>query len=417
MKQKKNSYLEEVVAGSQLIQANLSQSLGDQIPLTRENSSTPRSTASVQVKVKGWGFWQRVLVPPNAFVIHTREGEKEPLHCGMGLSFRFNPYRDTFLVAPAAMQTIIVNASCISAERQGVMVQAYVQWMIEDFSKAYQRLDLSDQRDPMRVTNLQLQQQAEATIKDTVATMNIDEILADKQPIIEVLTARLRTVAEGTEQGAGLGLRIVTVQIKEAVVSSASLWETLQKAFRAERSKEARLAELRADLTIQEEESRAALRREEVELDRKDKVERLKLEREAAHFQLTQEEQARRARLEAEHAVERAQHEAEIVTQSAKLKRLNIEQEHALEELQLLRELDEAGRRLELRRRQLEVEPEFSAAQLQQLLIEQLPTIAEKLPKPESLKVYSGSEGEGGQLSRFVNELSELLSRWPKGPH
>ena len=109
------------------------------------------------------------------------------------------------------------------------MVQAYVQWMIDDFTKAYQRLDLSNQKDPMKVTNIQLSQQAEATLKDTVATMSIDAILSDKQPIIEELTRRLRAVAEGEEGRSGLGLRIVTVQIKEAVVSSSSLWETLQR--------------------------------------------------------------------------------------------------------------------------------------------------------------------------------------------
>ena len=53
---------------------------------------------------------------------------------------RFNPFKDAFS-GLAAIQTIIVNANCVSAERQGVMVQAYVQWMIDDFTKAYQRLD------------------------------------------------------------------------------------------------------------------------------------------------------------------------------------------------------------------------------------------------------------------------------------
>src|SRR5256886_16692506 len=73
----------------------------------------------------------------------------------------------------------------------------------------------------MRLVNLQLKEQAEAAVKDKVATMGVAEVLSDKQPIIEELTARLRGVAEG-EGGSdtGLGLRIVTVQIKEAVASS-----------------------------------------------------------------------------------------------------------------------------------------------------------------------------------------------------
>jgi regulator of protease activity HflC (stomatin/prohibitin superfamily) len=149
------------------------------------------------------------------------------------------------------MQTILINAYCICRELQGVVVQAYVQWIIQDFATAYRKLDFTDLDDPMRLVNLQLKEQAEAAIKDKVATLHIDEVLADKQPIIEELTARLRAVAEGEGGGGqGLGLRIVTVQIKEAVVSSSKLWESLQKPFRAEQSRIARLAELESEEVI-----------------------------------------------------------------------------------------------------------------------------------------------------------------------
>src|SRR5208282_2724708 len=132
----------------------------------------------------------------------------------------------------------------ICTERQGILVQAYVQWIVDDVGTAYKKLDFSDAEDPMRVVNVQLREQAEAAIKDKVATLAINEVLADKQPIIEELTTRLRTVAEGS---GGLGLKIVTVQIKEAVVSSTRLWENLQKPFRAERERLARMAELETE--------------------------------------------------------------------------------------------------------------------------------------------------------------------------
>ena len=70
----------------------------------------------------------------------------------------------TRLVIPAAMQTIIINARCIGVERQGILVQAYVQWIIDDISVAYKKLDFSDAEDPMRVVNVQLREQAEAAI-------------------------------------------------------------------------------------------------------------------------------------------------------------------------------------------------------------------------------------------------------------
>src|SRR5438309_875738 len=92
------------------------------------------------------------------------------------------------------------------------------QAQVEGQPRACRKLDFNDPEDPMRIVNLQLREQAEAAIKDKVATMSIDEVLSDKQPIIKELTHRLRTVAEGDREedpSSGLGLRIVTVQIKE----------------------------------------------------------------------------------------------------------------------------------------------------------------------------------------------------------
>ena len=64
----------------------------------------------------------------------------EPLHLGLGVSFSFNPATDAFLVIPAAVQTLLINARCISVERQGVLVQAYVQWVVDDLRTVIERL-------------------------------------------------------------------------------------------------------------------------------------------------------------------------------------------------------------------------------------------------------------------------------------
>src|SRR5688572_5877818 len=47
--------------------------------------------AAVDVRVTGFWRWRTVIVPPNAFVVHTRRGRPAPLHLGLGVSFRFNP--------------------------------------------------------------------------------------------------------------------------------------------------------------------------------------------------------------------------------------------------------------------------------------------------------------------------------------
>ena len=200
----------------------------------------------IQVRVTGFWRWKRVIVPPNAYVVHTRIGRAEPVTLGLGVSFRYNPYTDAYLVVPAAMQTIGVVANCISQEKQGINVLAYVQWQISDFAIAYRRLDFSDSRDPLSIVNAQLREQAEAAIKDKIATMSVEEVLTDKAPVIEELTRRLIAVTEGRggENDEGLGIKIVTVQIKEALVSSQRLWEHLQAPFRNEKEKTARISQL-----------------------------------------------------------------------------------------------------------------------------------------------------------------------------
>src|SRR5437870_1497670 len=75
-----------------------------------------RGTAAVEVRVTGFGRWKTVVVPPNAFVVHTRRGRGDPLHVGLGISFRYNPATDSFLVVPGAMQTILISAYCICRE-------------------------------------------------------------------------------------------------------------------------------------------------------------------------------------------------------------------------------------------------------------------------------------------------------------
>lgn len=357
---------------------------------------------AVDVRIKGWWRWKTVVVPPNAYVVHTRLGKKEPLHCGLGVSFDYDPKTDSFLVVPAAMQTIMISANCICKERQGILVQGYVQWTIDDFPRAYRKLDFSDPFEPMKVVNVQLREQAEAAIKDTVAVMSIDDVLTDKQPIIRELTERLRQLAEGDGSDDGLGLRIITVQIKEAVVSSTRLWESLQRGFRAERQKVARLAEL---------EHQELVREREADAERTEAARRMKLEDElaahrakasAAAFDRDQAEKIRRAQVEAETLAELTEQETQRLKAAAELERVEAE---AKLELERLRE----RARIELLAARQEVENAVTPANLQRQLIAALPTIARELPKPDELKAYNLGGADG--LGPLVSGVSDLVER------
>ena len=392
----------------------------------------PPPPGPVDVRISGTWRWKTVIVPPNAFVVHTRRGRPEPLHIGLGVSFRYNPASDSFLVVPGATQTILINAYCICQELQGVLVQGYVQWIIQDFATAYRKLDFSDAEDPMRLVNLQLKEQAEAAIKDKVSTMGVHDVLSDKQPIIEELTARLRAVAEGEDNSdQGLGLRIVTVQIKEAVVSSAQLWENLQKPYRSEQARIARLAELQAEEAISEREMAAASVKETRRVESERELAELRARNDARRFDAETTERLRRttrdnentrevAAIENETARHALRLERERAAEDAETGRLRIETERELARLVADGELAlEAARRrsahdldlLELERERLRaaIANEQTPASIQAQLVESLPEIVERLPKPAELRSVTIGGNDATTLAGLIAELSGVL--------
>ncbi|HZI12411.1 MAG TPA: SPFH domain-containing protein [Myxococcus sp.] len=396
-----------------------------------------RQANAVDVRITGFWRWKTVVVPPNAYVVHTRRGYPQPLHIGLGESFRFDPSRDSFLVVPGAMQTILINAHCICRELQGLLVQGYVQWIIEDFGTAYRKLDFTDAEDPMRVVNVQLREQAEAAIKDKVATMSIDAVLSDKQPIIEELTARLRHVAEGGGGGdKGLGLRIVTVQIKEAVVSSARLWESLQTPFRAEQERIARLAALGTEEALAQRELEVEQTRERMRLESDGELAMLRARKDAEAYDREQSERLRRQQREEEDARRLALELQQSALQAAELEkaRLGVEAEltrlkQEAEAARLKREAlagVEAGdvtraadnrqskAELELLETRQRILNELTPANVQARLVELLPDIAGKLPQPKELRSVSingsGAAQDGQGVATLVAQMLALTN-------
>ncbi len=327
-----------------------------------EKTSEELQLESTGAKVVETGFWiwRNVIVPPNMYVVQTRRGRAEPVTIGMGKSFRYNPLVDSYLVVPAAMQTIGIFARCISAEKQGINVLAYVQWLISDFSLAYKRLDFSNINDPMGIVNAQLKEQAEAAIKDTVATMSVEQVLKDKAPIIQELTERMKSVAEGRD-GDGLGLKIVTVQIKEAMVASTTLWDNLQAPFRHEKARLARLSEIATESEIQQKSREAAVEREAADAKAASEIAKLRAQVELDDRQATLASQTRQQELaqKAEQDQQRYRQETDLQRiaieqrleaerQKTELIRLQAEHERAAEEARLAADEEIARLRAEL---------------------------------------------------------------------
>jgi hypothetical protein len=223
-------------------------------------------------------------------------------------------------------------------------VLAYVQWQISDFSVAYRKLDLSDQRDPLGIVNAQLREQAEAAIKDKIATMSVEDVLADKAPIIEELTRRLSEVSQGRNSDSeGLGIKIVTVQIKEARVSSQRLWENLQAPYRHEQEKEARLSYLQMQEQIRSRELTTRQVTETSEAEAQVEIERIKQSKQTEGLQLRLTEEEKRFAQEQTTARQRIQLQEETTRVS-----------------------EESKRRLEIERQRLEQEARIAALERQQ---------------------------------------------------
>ncbi|MBN1313559.1 MAG: SPFH/Band 7/PHB domain protein [Anaerolineae bacterium] len=397
----------------------------------------------IRVRETSFLFWHWVVVPPNVYVVRTRSGHKKPITIGLGLSFRFRPSTDSYLVVPAAMQTIGIVANCITKEKQGVNILAYVQWQIADFSIAYQKLDFSDLRDPLGIVNAQLREQAEAAIKDKIATMSVEEVLTDKAPIIEELTARLKIVAEGriendAEATEGLGIKIVTVQLKEAMVSSQELWENLQAPFRHEKQLAAHMSRLSMQEQIRKRELEAHQFSETSEAETATAIELAKQGKQTESYQARLNAEGQRYQMEvgatlAKLDEETRLNEAQLIAQQAAYKRQTtlkkLEADLNLISQQLADSLEEAKQNASLERteaesrvRQAIMKSEAEVNRLQQeirnlankqdltaRLIEQLPALATSLPQIDELRILQTGNTSGfDALASFLLNIHEL---------
>ncbi len=442
---------ERMQGGGSPVSASYSSPSRSPIPPSGLKTSEELQLEKEPIRVRETGFWRlkRVIVPPNVYVVHTRIGRPQPVTLGLGLSFNYNPETDAYLVVPAAMQTIGIVANSITREKQGINVLAYVQWQINDFSLAYRKLDFSDSRDPLGIVNAQLREQAEAAIKDKIATLSVEDVLTDKEPIIEELTTRLKAVAEGRNADSqgneqGLGIKIVTVQIKEAVVSSQRLWEHLQAPFRYEQEKSARISYLQTQDEIRQKELQTRQVTETSEAETLVEIERIKQSKQTEALELRVAQERTRFAREQEALRERVQTEEQTtLTRQASEQRLRTElarseqetllanlrrqQEQALERSQLdaeastrqkaiqveqsLRELAEEARLAEaqLGARQAQLERDTTLQQLQAAF--DLLAQGQQLELQQRAQVASLSVKRAEQLARLeLDEAANLVT-------
>ncbi len=389
----------------------------------------------IDIRETGFWLWRRMIVPPNVYVVHTRIHKKEPVTMGLGISFRYIPAKDSFQIIPASIQTIGVVANCISREKQGINVLAYVQWQIDDISVAYRKIDFSDRRDPLAIVNAQLREQAEAAIKDKIATMSVEEVLTDKAPIISELTTRLKAVteeqkAEGKTRYEGLGIMIITVQIREAIVCSQTLWKDLQSPFRYQQAKAARISYLESqdEINIKELETRRQVEIREaetnVEIERikqkkETEAQELRLNEESARCQQTQNSRQQVLRLEEKTQVAEIESRERLL---AKDQELQLKRELEVLQNQNRKDAEEASLGLDAQKRYISFATEEAVHKsaedtrllLRTIELKQQETLADKELKQTQLEFQGIVQAATDKLEASTLEASlgrERMSR------
>ena len=140
MSENRNVYLDQVMAQQERLEQDLRSKRSASAPAAvapaggipaqrgrgsgRDAGASAPAPSAVDVRVSGFWRWKTVLVPPNAFVVHTRRGRTEPLHVGLGTSFRFDPSRDSYLVVPGAMHseaTTVASVRVTARSSDGLM--------------------------------------------------------------------------------------------------------------------------------------------------------------------------------------------------------------------------------------------------------------------------------------------------------
>jgi hypothetical protein len=202
-----------------------------------------------------------VTVAPNEYVVHTRLGKIK--NEGLGQTFFLVPMIDSYIKFSITPHKINFYADNITKERQGVGIDGFLIWSIDDGNRAYKKIDSSD-LESIDNLSLQLIDISVSIARHTISNMTLDEVLTNREILVEKLTHQLEKII------GDWGLKIEAIEIKEVRVLSETLFESLQAPYRNEQLKIAEHSRLEVKKSIEntsiETESAIRIRKSEQEL-------------------------------------------------------------------------------------------------------------------------------------------------------
>ena len=195
-----------------------------------------------------------VSINPDEFVIHYGRGGRIK-HSGRGVSFFCWP-GETYIAVPSTIRDVNYCADQITLEKQGVRVQGFLAYRIDDFELAYQTLDLRsrsarvllsaeksieatdystktseqvfklDPDDPLAKTDLILRRLAESVVRHEVSNKTVDQMIGERESVIDSMKEQIApTVAKW-------GLVVETIEFTEVWIRSKTLFQDMQADYR-----------------------------------------------------------------------------------------------------------------------------------------------------------------------------------------
>lgn len=212
------------------------------------------AVTAVGLAFAGYAFRKLyVSVDPDEFVVHYRNGNV--VHIGRGKSFFQLPF-DTYLKVPGTLRDINFCADQITMEKQGVRVQGFLAYKIEDFERAYQALDFKshsvrqlptceensaktdykgktetrivalDPEDPLAKTDFILRQLAESVVRHEVSNKTLQQMIMEREKVRESMRQQLMDTVSGW------GISIDTIEFTEVWIRSKEVFQNLQATYR-----------------------------------------------------------------------------------------------------------------------------------------------------------------------------------------
>jgi regulator of protease activity HflC (stomatin/prohibitin superfamily) len=173
------------------------------------------------------------IFDPNIFYVHLRRGKAIKQGEG-GMVIRI-PFFDRILAVDRTVQQLNISAeSVLSKEKQKIRLSAVLQWQAENAIATINNVTWKEI--PSRLTAI-----IESVIRTACAQLAVEEILEERQLIIEAIKKELIDIVSEW------GLKIVTVELIDVVVVNDAFLRDMSKPREAEMHRLAQIALIEAE--------------------------------------------------------------------------------------------------------------------------------------------------------------------------